>query len=66
MQTACFGLPLMTFWIIIGVLVIASGIIAFLGVTYPELQNVSSWMWPIVIGAIIIVIAIISSQRRRY
>jgi hypothetical protein len=66
MQTSCFGLPLVAFWIIIGILIIASGIIAFLGVAYPQLQDVSSWLWPIVIGTIIIVVAIIASQRRRY
>lgn len=65
MQTACFGLPGFTFWMIIGLLIIVSGIIAFVGAYYPEYSNVSSWLWPIVIGVVIIIVAIIASQRRR-
>lgn len=65
METACFGLPAITFWIIIGILIIVSGIIAFVGAYVPGLENASSWLWPIVIGLIIIVVAIVASMRRR-
>lgn len=65
MQTSCFGLPAIAFWIIIGILIIVSGIIAFIGANVPGLENASSWLWPIVIGVIIIVVAIFASQRRR-
>jgi uncharacterized membrane protein len=65
MQSSCFGLPLMTFWIIIGLLIIVSGLIGFLSLYYPGFKDASSWLWPIVIGVIIIVLALVASQRRR-
>lgn len=65
MERGCFGLPHSTFWVIIGIIIIASGVISLLGTAYPELGNVSSWMWPIVIGVIIVFAALYGTRRRQ-
>jgi hypothetical protein len=65
MESSCFGLPRGSFWIIIGIIIIAAGIISYIGANYPELKDVSSWLWPIVIGIIIIVAALYGMMRRR-
>ena len=65
MERECFGLPHAMFWVIIGIIIIASGVISLIGATYPELGNVSSWMWPIVIGIIIVFAALYGTRRRQ-